>query len=715
MQDIMNPGSAAPMFLAAGAHDLSTRPMPVVYPTYPSHFPKFYFFSPFGSYGPHVVDGNALKTTFGEELMNKNSDWFKPYSKFMEVIIGNGNIIVAQRLKAPGSTRAGLVIYVDIKETDIPNYVRNSTGDYALDSDGNKILDSVEPTIPGLLIKYITEERDPKTEVGMVKSKNGTMTGSTMYPIIELTASSDGEYYNNKGIVLSPHNINMTSKKTMQDMGSFPIKLQMVTRDSRSVTPIVNRTVYEETESLVVFKNKSLNPMTSKRVDIERVLKSEWKNTTNTSLPMVYSPYEDFVIYRDNITQLIDKIIEHEAPLISAIPVVMNDGKTASTLSWYDYTSSDPTTIAKEAWLTNFLTLKTLSGIPYQAVRLSTDYPTLTNSQNEISFATGTPIYMTGGKDGDISWEAFENAISLEMDKYIDPGSDVQNLSLNPETYMYDVGYTLATTKDKLYNFIGYKKNTCLLLQTHQHKYGNNKELLSNSRAIAALLLTKAALVPESVYFGTEAARALIAVGNMDLKDESVDYRMSTLLDIADKLSRFAGASDGKWKPDQIFDSFPNNAITLGVDISPKDVPDTLKPSLWDSGATWAQPKDTKTYHFPAFQTITKNDTSVLNNFFVTMALTDATMAAYNVWQSLSGIGSKTDAQFKKLVEDRMEERLSGKFGGIVIIVPTCEITENDKIRGFSYKIRTDIYGNNQKTVATHYSNVYRMSDLEKA
>ena len=243
----------------------------------------------------------------------------------------------------------------------------------------------------------------------------------------------------------------------------------MVTRDSRSVTPIVNRTVYEETESLVVFKNKSLNPMTSKRVDIERVLKSEWKNTTNTSLPMVYSPYEDFVIYRDNITQLIDKIIEHEAPLISAIPVVMNDGKTASTLSWYDYTSSDPTTIAKEAWLTNFLTLKTLSGIPYQAVRLSTDYPTLINSQNEISFATGTPIYMTGGKDGDISWGAFENAISLEMDKYIDPGSDVQNLSLNPETYMYDVGYTPATTKDKLYNFIGYKKNTCLLLQTHQH------------------------------------------------------------------------------------------------------------------------------------------------------------------------------------------------------------------------------------------------------
>ena len=170
-----------------------------------------------------------------------------------------------------------MVIYVDIKETDIPNYVRNSTGDYALDSGGNKILDSVEPTIPGLLIKYITEERDPKTEVGMVKSKNGTMTGSTMYPIIELTASSDGEYYNNKGIVLSPHNINMTSKKTMQDMGSFPIKLQMVTRDSRSVTPIVNRTVYEETESLVVFKNKSLNPMTSKRVDIELFFCRNWK------------------------------------------------------------------------------------------------------------------------------------------------------------------------------------------------------------------------------------------------------------------------------------------------------------------------------------------------------------------------------------------------------------------------------------------------------
>ena len=73
-----------------------------------------------------------------------------------------------------------------------------------------------------------------------------------------------------------------------------------------------------------------------------------------------------------------------------------------------------------------------------------------------------------------------------------------------------------------------------------------------------------------------------------------------------------------------------------------------------------------------------------------------------------------TDAQFKLAVEDYMIADLADRFADVIKASATCEITDKDKLRGYSYKLYGKLYANNMKTVCEYTTRTYRAEDLEK-
>ena len=57
---------------------------------------------------------------------------------------------------------------------------------------------------------------------------------------------------------------------------------------------------------------------------------------------------------------------------------------------------------------------------------------------------------------------------------------------------------------------------------------------------------------------------------------------------------------------------------------------------------------------------------------------------------------------------------LADRFAGIITATAICEITDKDKLRGYSYKLYGKLYANNMKTVCEYTTRVYRAEDLEK-
>jgi hypothetical protein len=173
---------------------------------------------------------------------------------------------------------------------------------------------------------------------------------------------------------------------------------------------------------------------------------------------------------------------------------------------------------------------------------------------------------------------------------------------------------------------------------------------------------------------------------------------------------------NGKWKIEELFDNDPQNIVDELIDIQPDFISEPIKPTLWDDGLVWVQPKDRSQYHFPAIQTIYGNDTSVANSFFTLPVLCTVTKIAHDAHRSFTGTISLTNPEFIQAVTDYLNNRLKGElFGGAYTVIPEVIITEEDELLGYSWRVNMKIYGNTAKTKMINYSEIFRSSDLNNA
>lgn len=573
----------------------------------------------------------------------------------------------------------------------------------------------VEKEVP---VKVMVQK--PKTQIIMVPKKVEktvpkkievvNYTPSTMYPILEIRAKNQGEYYNNIGFSINTSFGEKYNSILAKKIGWYPLGLQLWERKSVKHTPLIKKTMGNELDAEMIFTEDQLkNPLSDTRVDLSYVFNNSWYNETSRLLPYEPFDYEYFKVYDKNVKNLLKGFLETEKECISFVPETFRDGMAAN-IEWYDFTGSNVEEIMDQFGLLNPFTCRTSKNIRLQTVTISEERPILEGNLKEVNIGSSKPIFLEGGSDGTMNDENYEMLVQRELDEYIDPNSEMQDLPYSKESTIYDSGFDLETKK-KFTNFISLRKDTYVVMSTHMAKLGTKFFNVSQSRSIAAALNTELKLAPESTYYGTPACRGIIVMGAGLLEDGTSDLRIPASYEVMVKICKLAGAGDGKWDMTNLFDGAPNNTLTLLKDYEPRFIPGGIKPLLWESSCIWAQRCDRNEYHFPAFQTIYDDDTSIANSLYVIMALSAINKVADRVNRRFLGKSSLPDAVFKANVEKELNSELEGMFGTVFNPTAECIITDLDKRKGFVWRTNVTLRGANMKTVCLHSITLRRMDE----
>lgn len=562
-----------------------------------------------------------------------------------------------------------------------------------------------------IIIKQYQSEADnaPKSSYELTAEA----TKSTMYPILEVKAKYQGEYYNNIGFSINSLYGDEMDQTIVGANKALPFGLSLYTRTDSSSSPTNFRSLYSETSVNFCFKEDAINPNTEANIDLETIFENNWFNETDSLKTIRYKEYEGMYFYKDNYELVMKLLLESEKQYVTNESSTWYDNITGSTISWYDFTTADQNDIMEEIYVLNPFSCRSSKNVKYRSIQFGTMASDRTEFQREVTMSSETPIFLEGGSDGTMNKDSYEELVVEYLQEYNNPDSEVQDMSYNLETILYDSGFSLDAKKE-FANFIKLRKDTAVVLSTHDAALGEKFGALSDQRAIGVALRTKLKLAPESSFYGTGVCRGMIVVGCGKLQDGTSKDYVPLTFEIASKASKMMGASNGRWNMTYLFDNAYNegNVIKKLINIQPDFIPAGIKPTLWNDGLAWAQRFDRVRYHFPALQTVYDNDTSVLNSFFNMMALLCCERCGYVTWKTFTGTTNLTSAQFIDKLEAFMSNYLKGRFGTMITTVPQVVIEEEDELLGYSWKSYVNMYGNNMKTVGVHTTRVYRSSDL---
>ena len=716
--------NASPQSILLGTKDLSTRVIKPGPLEIPQHLLKSYIFARKGATVPTPTSGGPMLLQYGTDTFDSNKKYYNHATRFAVGAVGTGSTVMLQRvIPDDAGIKSNIVVYLDIVEDDIPNYKRLSTGDYVLDANGDPVVDSSVATVRGVRVNVVTEViTDPAHVFGTATPKAGNLTGkdsagaavtSTMYPMLELVGAYQGEAYNNIGISIDKILNDALDNRLLTANKALPYKLSLFNRVDKTSTPVRMPSLYGEPNVMFTFRDKAISPLTDARYDFEAVFDSNWYNEKNPLLELKYNDFENRKFYRDNYELVLGLVMANESAHVSNVPAVWDDGLSASTASWFDFAKTDTALLAdpEQFYLLDIFNGQSSKSKHYFTLVIDNNVtPAVGQSVTQLSYKT--PIFMGGGSDGTMSNAMYETLVKREMAKYLDINSQVMDTAINIESVMYDSGFTLETKKE-LCNFIAVRKDTAVILGTHDASLGEKTLPLSDERAIAVALKTRLKLTPESTYFGTAVMRGVVVAGTGRMPDNSTKDAIPATYSILVKSSKMMGAGDGKWKAVELFDKAPGNIMKELINYQPEFIPAGIKPVLWSDGIVWAQPYDRRQYHFPAIQTVYENDTSVLNSWFTVAAICTLQKIADWAWRNFTGSVALTKAEFAQQVVDFVNLNIKDRFAGMFVVIPEVVFTDADNQRGYSYNLIIKIYSPNMKQVQVSTIEAHRMSDLK--
>lgn len=687
--------NAAPMVDLLGTQDNSTVQLPRVAEAVPTHLPKFFLWAEKGPLTPQLVSGAELSSMFGERTFDERDIYCNHATVFANKINAQGNALMLQRVVPSDiGPNANIVLWLDVLETTVTDYERNTDGSIKLDSQQLPISAGI---IPGVKLKWVVTHNSTAQDAatfGALTQRPGSQTDvtlgtqSTRYPIMELKAASPGAWGNNVGIRMwAPTTDNVMNMPTalMAKERVYPFFFSVVERADAGSSPKAQQTLFGDQYVMFTFKQNIIDPNTDAQLYAGDVLISSYQNLSETKYPLTFGDFGSMALYKDNIAQLVTLFHAKEVPHIDAF--------------------SDISADVKDAYLMNFVSGTTSQNVPYHSMQFVEDVESVLLTQY-------TNIYAAGGSDGTINDSSFATAVSSAMDDYADPNSSVQDMAVNVESVFYDSGFPLQTKYD-LIKAIALRKDTFVVLSTYVSGAAINTA--SEEHSIAVALRTRLQNYPESDYFGTPVMRGMIVGRSARVYNSQYNKRLPLSLEIAIKSAKYMGAGTGKWKNGKDFDGAPGSIVDYMYDISITNVPASVRNKEWDVGLVWVQPYDRHSFFFPALKTVYDDDTSVLNSYLTALAICELNKINAAAWREFSGNAKLTGPQLVERVNNFVRSRAQDKFDGRFIIEPNAYLTDMDSKRGYSWTLPVKIYAANMKTVMTTYVQAYRISDYQTA
>ena len=699
--------NAAPMTIMRGTQDLSTRPLIREPEAIPTHLPKFYLYAQKGPTGPQLVVGDSRTQIYGEDSFDVRKKWANHATVFSNAVNAEGNAQMIERiLPTDAGPEANLLLSIDLLPTLVTDYVRNTDGSIQTDVNGDPVpVMSTDPTpvpvtVAGYKAKWVVSSIS--TNAGMTAFGNATITAgdqqdgatqSQRYPILQFKASSVGEWGNNVGIRMWAPTATTSGgvdARLMTQEKAYPLRLSVIKRATGMSSAKVVENMFGEQSIVVTLKNGVINPSTDKQMFIGDTFLDSYQNVKDVNYPPLIGDFGTLAVYENNINTVLNLLYTAEMAFINSV------GAPAGI-------ATDFTGATGEQHLFNFLSGVSSENYPYHTFEL-------VSATGAVRLNEFTNIYAAGSTDGTMTDANFATAVASRVAEYNNPNSHLLDSANNVESIIYDSGFPLAT-KYALLNFIAIRKDTFVMLSTHES--GGLTLSASEENSLAIALRTRAQLYPESDYFGTPVMRALVMGRSGKLRSSQWTNRLPATIEVAIKSARYMGAGNGIWKNGKNFDGAPGSILDFVYDVNVTYTPAGARNRDWDAGLNWVQSYDRRSLFIPALKTVYNDDTSVLNSYFTAMAIVEINKVCERAWRHFSGVSHLSNAQLVERVNEFITERTKGRFDERFIIEPNTYFTEADIARGYSWTTAVKLWAPNMKTVMTTFVQAYRIEDYQ--
>ena len=704
--------NGTPMTYLQGIQDKSTRALLIEPEVMPSHLPKVYIYAQKGTPTPQLVVGNARNQMFGDDTFDLRKKFANHQTVLSNLLNGQGNAQMIERIiPTDAGPKSNFLLSLNVLSTKVRQYVRDADGAVVINAvTGRPTLGTT--TVDGYKVKWVVTNVASKTATDTdatlfgnqakiaSSQKDDTVAGddvdSDSYPILEFWASSEGEYFNNSGIRLwAPTAARGINEKVIEANRVYPYRMAAIRRVNADSSAKVVDTEDGSPYFDFTFKSSQINPNNDAQFSLSDIFLDKYQSTGSATFADKFGDLNGMHIYQANIDKLLGDFYDVEMALINTLA----DVPKANAMG--DFTGA-----TDETHLFNIFSGQSSGEKHYFTFKVDeneTDSSRLSESSN---------IFAKGGSDGTMSNAAFSLSVRAAVGEYANPDSLLMDTAVHTESILYDTGFDIDT-KLAMCKFIAERKDTAVVLSTYEVDSISSDAAGEHSTAVA--LRTKLMMYPESDYFGTATCRGVIVGRSGVLINSQYTGRLPLTIELAVMAAKFAGAGDGKWKPEVLFDRAPNNEIKLFKDISITFSPAKQRVKDWTVGLNYPMSFTRKTLYFPAIKTVYDNDTSVLTSFFAMMVCCELQKIGERTHRHFSGSVSLTNAQLIERVNKDVLRQSAGRFAGLVQIVPNAYISDGDDARGYSWTLPIEAYFNNMKTVMSLSLQVYRMSDYQGA
>lgn len=680
------------------APSISPRP-----PQYPLHNALVPLFTRKGTTKKIVPSASEKLVIYGESSFDNRSKYYNGYTRLSNLLTGVANMHSTIRIKPTDAPApANITIYMDVLETIIPLYKRNSDGSYALDNLGNKIEDG---TTMGIRRKLFGKLSKDGMKPGSQKILPGTMVDevdgtikSNMIPIMDVPAKEFGEYYSNLGFRISPVIGKKLQPRFATDGKFLPYEISIISRKDKNSTGTEVKNLRDGVSSLVSFKKDAIHPYTEGILDVDLIFPHNWYDEGENAKFIRYYDIDNIHFYYENLDNLLSRMLANEVNHISIDSVEYEDGQEASTIDWFDFTSPEA---EGEQHLVNWVTLKSSSKeVNYHTVIEDSSVVTAPEDMMEITLGSDSVVYLMGGGDGTVSDEELTKFIDSMTSEYLDPDAKVTNLISNHEVSFYDYGLDLPTKK-MLGRVLAVRPDTIVHWATHLDAYGDEPMDSDEEMDLAIALLATAELYPESEIFGTSVCRATIMMGSYKDINSKSKKRLSQNYEIANIFGQYLGSADGKMNENKCLDDGRANTIfTLGENYTPEYMSDTFKTSAFSLGLMYSEDYTNNRKALLAPRTVHNNEMSVLTD--PTLLYLNAKVCRDMDLAHKEFAGNRKDSNdvFANMIVKFLNKRLVGVIDNNRYEVSYDVIFDAPEVDGrpYAYKIVCNIGGRLMKT-----------------
>lgn len=722
---------STPRSIQLGTEDLSARALPVVQESVPQHLPLFLCFTERGLSEPQIASNlNYINKNFGRETLRSKGRFYNYQSLFIEQILGQGNSVMIRRMIPAGATKAFLRLSVEVISDEIPDYERDEvTGNYVRDENGDLV---VIGTINGHRVRWLLNSIPVNNEFGVGTVSTGSMvpaTGgefedatSSVYPVVDFEVSSEGLYGDSCGLRIVPATLNngLTDMATIVTLKTLMLNIQVIERDTASQTPVVQKNLTEGTSVTLALESGIYSPSSELPMSIDNGFVERYNRSNVPGQSNVMGTFGKVHVYDTMIQTVIERLVEPtgtpgEDDYIPGEGAYDN-GNSSTSL---DFERTGPFAMANAE---NMRTLDFFSGRDAQGV----PYFSFVMEGNSLAFTANSNHYAHNGSDGDISLRAFEEQTALAFNNFGEEAQySMKNFVKYPFSAIWDPGYCEAT-KHAMANVMAVRRDVLPIWTTHE-VYGpsptagdpdawgylpvKNEE---EENVFGESLLTVIRLTPESEYYGTQCFRAMIFGQAGKLIQGTWKHYVPLSLEYAVAISRFAGGANGKWKKEFNPNIGSNKHITMFKDVTNTYAEEANQDRAWGACINKARDYDRNQLFWPALTTVYDDKTSILFNPNMAWAATTLYKVSHKAWQQFVGRDDITPDQLVSHSDRYIDAKVTsdGIFADIVTVIPETEITQEDSIRGWSWRTIIRMGGNNTRLVGVYSIEANRLEDM---